>query len=231
MLIRGLRALARDTGLRVVATNNVHQATKPEFPLQDCLACAQALVTVDQPHPLRKANAEYYLKSPRAMARLFPDCPEALETASDIAAMCEDPLELGVYHFPDFPLSPGETPYSALCKLCWEGARERYRPLTPEVMRRLEHELAIIEQQGFATYFLVMWDIVRHARSRGIRCAGRGSAADSLATYVLRITEVDPIAHGLLFERFLNPERRGAPDIDIDFDANRTRRWSARSRR
>jgi DNA-directed DNA polymerase III PolC len=220
-LVRELRALARETGLRVVAANNVHQATKPEFPLQDCLACAGALVTVDEPHPRRKTNAEYYLKSPRAMARLFPDCPEALHTAGEIAAMCEPSMELGVFHFPDFPLPPGETPYSTLCKLCWAGARERYRTITPEVMRRLEHELAIIERKGFATYFLVMWDIVRHARSRGIRCSGRGSAADSLVTFVLRITDVDPLAHGLLFERFLNPERSGAPDIDIDFDANR----------
>jgi error-prone DNA polymerase len=144
-LIRELRMLARETGLRVVATNNVHQATKPEFPLQDCLACVQALVTVDEPHPVRKANAEYYLKSPRAMGRLFPDCPEALETAAEIAAMCEPSMELGVYHFPDFRVEPGETPYSTLCKLSWAGARERYRPVTPEVMRPLQQELAINE--------------------------------------------------------------------------------------
>jgi error-prone DNA polymerase len=219
-LLRDLTALAKELGLPAVATNSVHHARKEDFPVHDVLTCVQTLTTVDERHPLRKRNAECYLKSPRAMARLFRGYEEALETAAAIAARCEESMEFGVYHFPDFPIPEGETHYSYLCKLCWDGARERYRVITPVVMRRLQHELEVIESLGFAQYFLVIWDIVRWARERGIRCAGRGSAADSIVTYVLRITEVDPIEHGLLFERFLNPQRRGAPDIDIDFDAN-----------
>jgi error-prone DNA polymerase len=220
-LLRDLTGLAKELGLRTVATNSVHYARKADFPVHDLLVCARTLTTVDARHPARKRNAEYYLKSPRAMRRLFVGYEAALEQAAAIAARCEASMEFGVYHFPDFAVPEGETHYSVLCRLCWEGAAERFRVITPEVMRRLEHELGVIDLLGFAQYFLVIWDVVRWARSQGIRCAGRGSAADSLVAFVLRITEVDPIANGLLFERFLHPQRRGAPDIDIDFDANR----------
>jgi error-prone DNA polymerase len=220
-LMRGLADVARELGLPLVATNNVHHATKGEFPIQDTLFCVQTLTTLDEGHPLRKPNAEQYLKSAQAMARLFVAYPEAIEGAAAVAATCQDSMELGVLHFPDFPLPEGETPSSVLYHLCRQGVNRRYHPLTTAVTDRLKHELGVIDHLGFATYFLVMWDLVRFARRAGIRCSGRGSAADSLVTYVLGITDVDPIAHGLLFERFLNPARRGAPDIDIDFDANR----------
>jgi len=220
-LLRELCGLAQGLGVRPVATNEVRYATKADFPTYDVLVCARTLTRVDERHPARPGNAEATLKSPAAMARLFREVPEALATAGWIANRCEESMEFGVYHFPDFPLPAGETPYSHLCKLCWEGAARRYRVIDRAVMRRLEYELDIIDRLGFSRYFLVMWDIVRWARERGIRCAGRGSAGDSLVTYVLGITEVDPLAHGLLFERFLNPARQGAPDIDIDFDANR----------
>lgn len=220
-LMRDLTALSRELGVRTCATNGVHYAVKADYTVHDLLTCCRLLTTVDQPHPLRPSNAEAYLKSPRAMARLFRGFEEALEGTAIAASLCRPCMELGVYHFPDFPIPDGETHYSFLCKLCWDGARVRYRTITREVMRRMEHELDIIEGLGFAQYFLVMWDIVSWARRRGIRCAGRGSAADSLVTYVLGITEVDPLEHELLFERFLNPQRKGAPDIDIDFDANR----------
>jgi error-prone DNA polymerase len=130
-------------------------------------------------------------------------------------------LELGALHFPQFPTPVGETPYSYLCKLSFQGAQERYHPLTPEVLARLQHELEIVNDLGFAEYFLVVWDVARYARSRGIRYSGRGSAVNSILTYCLGVTTVDPIEHNLLFERFLNRERRGMPDVDIDFCARR----------
>lgn len=154
-LLHGLAAIARELKLPLVATNNVHYATKSEFPAHDALVCVQTLTTLDESHPLRKANAEYYLKSEAAMARLFAAYPEAMEGAAAVAASCEDSMELGVYHFPDFPLPPGETPYGMLCRLCWRGAARRYHPLTPEVHRRLQYELGVIDDLGFSTYFLL----------------------------------------------------------------------------
>ena len=185
------------------------------------LACVQTLTTLDDVHPLRKRNSEYYLKTPKAMANLFRRYPEAIEAANWIAEQCNLDLKLGNYRFPDFPLPGGETAYSYLCKLCFDALERLYKPITPNVLERLQYELKIINDLGFAEYFLVVWDIVSYARSQGIRCSGRGSAADSLVAYCLGITIADPIEHNLLFERFLNPERKGMPDIDIDFDAAR----------
>ena len=246
-----LSELAADLGLRCVATNNVHYAAKDDFKVQDVLVCVQTITTLDDRHPLRKRNAEYYLKSPKAMANLFKRYPKAVVTTDWVARQCNLDLGLGTYRFPDFPVPEGETAYSHLCKLCFKALDRLYRPITPEVTERLQHELKVIHDLGFAEYFLVVWDIVQHARSnacrcdghqtrrfrgsaapqlskrkpenagRGIRCSGRGSAADSLVAYCLGITIADPLEHNLLFERFLNPERKGMPDIDIDFDAAR----------
>ena len=216
-----LSELAADLGLRCVATNNVHYASKEDFKVQDVLACVQTLTTLDDRHPLRKRNAEYYLKSPAAMANLFRRYPKAVATTDWLARQCNLDLNLGTYRFPDFPAPEGETAYSFLCKLCFEALDRLYRPITPRATERLQHELKIINDLGFAEYFLVVWDIVRQARSMGVRCSGRGSAADSIVAYCLGITIADPLEHNLLFERFLNPERRGMPDIDIDFDAAR----------
>ncbi len=216
-----LGEIADDLGLRCVATNNVHYAAKEDYKLQDLLVCVQTITTLDERHPLRKRNAEYYLKSPKAMANMFRRYPRAVATTEWVARQCDLDLGLGTYRFPDFPVPEGETAYSYLCKLCFEALDRLYRPITPEVINRLQHELKIINDLGFAEYFLVVWDIVQQARSMGIRCSGRGSAADSLVAYCLGITIADPIEHNLLFERFLNPERKGMPDIDIDFDAAR----------
>jgi error-prone DNA polymerase len=216
-----LNALAKKLGLRTAATNNVHYARKEDFKVQDVLACVQTITTLDEHHPIRKRNCEYYLKSPKAMERLFADYPEAIAAAGEIAAECGVDLSLGTYRFPAFSVPEGETPYSYLCKLCFEGLTQLYHPITPKAVKRLQYELSVIHDMGFAEYFLVVWDIVRHARSQKIRCSGRGSAADSIVAYCLGITIVDPIEHDLLFERFLNPERKGMPDIDIDFDAER----------
>ena len=216
-----LAELASELGLRCVATNNVHYAEKDDFKVQDVLACVQTLTTLDDDHPLRKRNSEYYLKSPKAMANLFRRYPQALANTDWVANQCDLDLNLGTYRFPDYPLPEGETAYSYLCKLCFEALERLYRPITPGVVERLQYELKVINDLGFPEYFLVVWDIVQYARSKGIRCSGRGSAADSLVAYCLGITIADPIEHNLLFERFLNPERKGMPDIDIDFDAAR----------
>ncbi len=216
-----LHSLSKELGIRVVATNNVHYAGKDDFKVQDILTCVQTITKLDERHPLRKTNAEYYLKSRAAMERLFSRFPDALATASDIAAECNLDLGLGTYRFPAYPVSNGETAYSFLCKLCFEGLEKLYKPITPDAMQRLQYELSVINDMGFSEYFLVVWDIVRYARDNGIRCSGRGSAADSMVAYCLGITIADPIEHDLLFERFLNPERKGMPDIDIDFDSLR----------
>ena len=169
------------------------------------------------PNPLGRQNAELYLKSPAQMWRLFRRRPEAFHAAAAIAARCDLDLGLGRLLFPAYPLPPGETAFSLLWKRCFAGAEERYKPLTAEVTARLERELRVIEELGFAEYFLAVRDIVEFAVSRGIYYSGRGSAGNSIVSYVLRITDADPIAHELLFERFLNPARREMPDVDIDF--------------
>jgi len=221
LLNQELHSLAEKLKLGVVATNDVHYARRDDFKVQDILACVQTITKLDDRHPIRKRNCEYFLKSPKAMEKLFAAYPQALITAADIAQECNLDLGLGTYRFPDFPVTKGETAYSYMCKLCYEGLSNIYKPITPEATKRLQHELSIIYDLGFAEYFLVNWDIVRQAREMGIRCSGRGSAADSMVAYCLGITIVDPLEHDLLFERFLNPERKGMPDIDIDFDAAR----------
>ena len=216
-----LDSIAREFGVGTVATNNCHYAVKEDFVIQDVLACIQTTNKLDERTPLRKLNAEYYLKSSSAMSKLFQAYPESISNAGKIADQCNLDLGIGSYRFPDFPVPSDETPYSYLCKLCFEGLKTFYKPITPEATRRLQYELEIIHQMGFTEYFLVVWEIVRYARSRGIRCSGRGSAADSMVAYCLGITIVDPLEQDLLFERFLNPERKGMPDIDIDFDSLR----------
>jgi error-prone DNA polymerase len=251
-----LAALATRLGLPVVATNDVHYVDASHARLQDVLTCLRHKISVDEPHPDRKRNFEYRLKSPAEMGELFADLPEALRNTEEIAERCQWTLDLERFHFPAFdleglrngvltptplPRPPGsgegngndngndlfplphaaEDSRSYLRRLCYAGAKWRYGEITPAVGQRLEHELRIIEAKGLCDYFLIVWDIVRFARSRGIRATGRGSAGDSILSYVLDITHADPLAHDLLFERFINPERQGMPDIDVDFCSRR----------
>ena len=213
--LRALDLLAHELRLPTVATNNVHYVAQSDAPLHDVLAAEAANQPL--PNPLGRKNAELYLKSPAQMRYLFRRRPEAYRNAARLAARCNLDLGLGHLLFPAYPLPPQETAYSLLCKLCFKGAEERYRPLTPEVTTRLERELKVIEELGFAEYFLAVHDIVEFARARGIYYSGRGSAGNSNVSYVLHITDADPIEHELLFERFLNPARREMPDVDIDF--------------
>lgn len=217
--VSGLASLAERCGLPVVATNNVHYTTADRFRLHDVLASAGARTTL--PGPYDRPNAELWLKPASEMRRLFSGMPEACDATLEIAARCDLDLGLGQLHFPSVEVPHGETPYSVLSKAAWRGLEDRYRPMTPEAVRRLQHELAVISDLGYAEYFLVVKDIVDFARREGIRCSGRGSAGDSIVTYALGITDADPIAYDLLFERFLNPERRQMPDIDVDFDSRR----------
>ncbi|HHY75525.1 MAG TPA: DNA polymerase III subunit alpha [Firmicutes bacterium] len=221
-LNRYLYELAGAEGLRAVATNNVHYARKEDFFVHDILTCIRTLTKLDDVHPERRLNAENYLKSEEEMALVFKEYPGALRATVEIAAQCEMPLDLGTPNFPSFPVPEGyPSPAAFLRRLVFEGAERRYGRITPAIEERLNYELYVIEELGYEDYFLVVWDLVRFAREQGVRHAGRGSAADSAVAYCLNVTDVDPIAQNLLFERFLSLERGEKPDIDVDFDARR----------
>jgi error-prone DNA polymerase len=213
--LRALDLLAHELRLPTVATNDVHYTARTDAPLHDVLASEAANQPL--PNPLGRRNAELFLKSPAQMRRLFQRYPETYANTLRIAERCDLDLGLGRLLFPAYPLPTGETAFSLLWKRCFDGAGQRYRPLTAEVTSRLERELKVVQELGFAEYFLAVHDIVEFARSRGIYYSGRGSAGNSIVSYVLRICDADPIEHELLFERFLNPARREMPDVDIDF--------------
>lgn len=224
-LVDALREVAASTGVGCTIANDVHYANPDEYRLRDVMACIGTRTTLDEWSDVRHANGEYYLKSAEEMraafglpGEVFDACVAASE---EIAGVCNLELLAVTCRPPDFPVPEGETAFSQLYRLCQEGVRRLYRPLTPAVSKQLAHELSVIEEMGLASFFLCVWDIVRFSRERGIRCAGRGSAADSIVAYVLGITAVDPLANNLLFERFLNPGRVGMPDVDIDFDSRR----------
>jgi len=203
-------------GLPLVATNDVHYCRSEERKLQDVLACIKAHTSLDQAGVLLRPNAEWRLKSAAEMAALFQELPEALTATLAIADQCTLDLTRLRPSLPNFDLPAGETPFSYLFRLCHEGARRRYHPITPAVMRQITHELEVIEKLGLAGYFLIVWDVARCCAERGIMAQGRGSAANSAVCYALGITNVDPISQDLLFERFLSEEREGFPDIDLD---------------
>lgn len=218
-----LTELAHSLGIPIVAGNDVHFIRSEHYRYHVILRAIGEKVALDpdcldtQPPAIaRLAEREAWLKPPAAMAERFSDLPEAIEATHRIAAACNLDLPLGRIEYPTYPVPTHETAYSMLWTLCFEGARQRYQPLTPQVVRRLNYELSIVEEMGLAAYFLIVWDIVRFCRERRIPCVGRGSAADSLVAYVLGITHGCPIEHDLYFERFLNPQRKGAPDIDLD---------------
>ena len=220
-LHRTLVDLGAALHIKSVATGNVHYACKQEFPLHDLFTCIRTHTNVYAVHGERPLNAENYLKSAAEMAGLLAAYPEAVAASGRLAETFSQSLPAGKMMFPCFPAPLGETAVSMLYRLTFQGARERYGRLTNELRCRLEQELAVISELGFADYFLVLWDVVREAKARGIRCAGRGSAADSVVAYCLGITEVDAFHRRLLFERFLSRERAEQPDIDLDVDARR----------
>lgn len=213
-----LIALAAELGIGLVATNDLHYVRQEDAESHDVLLCIQMGKTVDEENRMRFPSNEFYLKSAAEMAALFPANPEALSNTLRIAERCNVSFEFGVLHLPQFPVPEGQNAESYLRKLCEEKLLWRYREITQEIRERLEYELAVIEKMGYSSYFLIVWDFVNYSREQKIPVGpGRGSAAGSLVSYLLGITSIDPLQYGLLFERFLNPDRVTMPDIDIDF--------------
>ncbi len=217
-----LAGLAQRLHIPLVATNDSHYVKPQDAAAHELLLCIQTNTTLGDPKRMRMSGDDYYLRPPEEMARLFSAHPQALENTARIAELCSFELRRDGYHLPDFAVPEGETAESYLRRLCEEGLRRRYREVTPELAQRLEHELGVIHQMGFDTYFLIVWDLVHFAKSHGILVGpGRGSAAGSLVSYTLGITELEPTSNGLIFERFLNPGRVTMPDIDLDFPDDR----------
>jgi DNA polymerase III alpha subunit len=234
-LVSELAGLAEALGLPVVATNDVHYARPEDRELADVLAAIRHGRTLDDLGDLRRPDGESYLKSGAEMLALPPGdrafaaadprtaraWAEGIATAAELAASCTIDLGFEQYRFPGFPVPDRETPFSYLSELCWEGARRRYHPMTSAVVKRLAHELDVIERAGLAEFFLICWDLMRFAKEQGIPAQGRGSATSSIVSYTLGISRVEPITHNLLFERFINPGRTTYPDVDIDFSSER----------
>ncbi|WP_028561916.1 DNA polymerase III subunit alpha [Paenibacillus pinihumi] len=231
-VIQGMLKLAEETGIELAATNDVHYMRREDAALQDLLICIGTGKTVDDTNRMKMVTDQLYFKSQTEMADLFRHVPRAIQNTVRIAGQCRLELEFGRSVLPTFsPLPDGLDARTYLRELCLQGLHERYPDFgTAEeeegaaeaAMTRLDYELSVISSMGFSDYFLIVWDFIRFAHEQGIRTGpGRGSSAGSLVAYVLRITDVDPIRHKLLFERFLNPERISMPDIDIDFNDER----------
>jgi DNA polymerase-3 subunit alpha len=208
---------------RYIATNDVHYIQQQEAKLQEILLAIQTNALLTDPNRMRMSDESYYLRSPEEMANLFSEVPEAIQNTLLIAERCELDFGPKTYHLPEFEVPPGHTAQSFLRQLCEEGLIKRYgaRANDSELRERLEYELSVIHEMGFDDYFLIVWDLCRHARESDIWYNARGSAAGSIVAYALDITRVDPIQHGLIFERFLNPGRISMPDIDLDFRDDR----------
>jgi len=231
-LVAETSRLAGELGLPVIVTNDVHYAHREGREMQDVVTAIRHGRALGELRDLRRPDGESYLKAGEelmALARVTRGASagkptswaEGIGNAAELAASCSVDLGFERYRFPGFSVPKGNTPFSYLEELCHTGARRRYHPISPPVVKQLAHELDVIERTGLAEFFLICWDIMRFARERGIPAQGRGSAANSIVAYVLGITRVDPIRHNLLFERFINAGRTSYPDIDIDFSSER----------
>ena len=213
-----LLRMHRETGIDLVATNDVHYTMAEDAEPHDVLLCLQTGKKLTDENRMRYEGGQYYVKSPEEMAELFPYALEALENTHKIAERCHVEIEFGVTKLPRYDVPEGLTSWEYLNKLCHEGLEQRYHPVTEELKKRLDYELTTIKNMGYVDYFLIVWDFIKYARDNDIMVGpGRGSAAGSLVAYTLGITQLDPIRYDLLFERFLNPERVSMPDIDVDF--------------
>ncbi|MBN2057627.1 MAG: DNA polymerase III subunit alpha [Candidatus Saganbacteria bacterium] len=231
LLVPELVHLAKDLSIKTVATNDVHYVRREDAYAQDVLICVQTGAFLEEKDRMKLETEEFYLKSAAEMAALFPDQPEALRHTLEIAEKCRFELETGKLHLPHFPVPQGETADTYLENLVWDGVKEKYAIasnkengsdvqslLPPEIIDRVKYELYTIEKMGYAAYFLIVQDFINYAKKQGIQVGpGRGSAAGSIVSYALGITNVDPLRYGLIFERFLNIERISMPDIDVDF--------------
>ena len=215
-----LLQLGKRYDAKYIATNDVHYINQKDARFQDILLAIQTGALMTDPNRFRMSVESFYLRSPEEMASLFAGFPEALTNTLEIADRCDVDLNSKGYHLPRFPVPAGYTAETYLRELCEEGLRRRYgeaRAREPLLRERLEYELGVIHEMGFDAYFLIVWDLCRYAREKGIWYNARGSAAGSMVAYTLDITLVEPVQHGLIFERFLNPGRISMPDIDLDF--------------
>ena len=210
--------MSRETGIELVATNDIHYTYSTDAEAHDILLCVQTGKRLADEDRMRYEGGQYYVKSVEEMAALFPYAPQALENTHKIAMRCNVEIEFGVTKLPKFDVPQGYTAWEYLNKLCFDGLATRYSGDMEELEERLNYELNVIKNMGYVDYFLIVWDFIRYARDHDIIVGpGRGSAAGSLVSYTLGITKLDPIKYNLLFERFLNPERVSMPDIDVDF--------------
>jgi len=215
---QALTEMAQKLEIPLVATNDLHYLARKDAEYHDVLLCIQTGKVLTDENRLRFGTDQFYLRSAEEMAGLFGHCPEALANTLRIAERCNVELDFNTLHLPRYPVPEGLDADGYLEMLCRRGLADRYPQVTPEIEQRLRYELDVIKKMGYSGYFLIVWDFIRYAREHGVPVGpGRGSAAGSLVAYVLRITNVDPLRYGLLFERFLNPERVSMPDIDIDF--------------
>ena len=218
---QALIAMGRELDIPLVATNDTHYINREDAKAHDLLLCIGRNTSIYDEKRMKMAGDFFYLKSPEEMAEIYRDIPEALENTENIARMCNLELEFGRLHLPEIELPPGKTPDQFLADICCQGFAGRYPEPTVEVKQQLDYELEVIKKTQFASYFLVVWDIITFVKEQGILFGVRGSAAASIVLYCLGITGIDPIEHKLVFERFLNVERKEMPDIDLDFEDDR----------
>ena len=217
-IIPDMLRLSEETGIGLVATNDIHYLKKEDAKYQDVLMCIQMEKKVDDPDRMKFETEEFYIKSPEEMTSLFEYVPQAIENTEKIAKRCNVDFDFGTRHLPAYAVPDGKDAFEYLRELCQSGLEKRYLPVSDELQKRLDYELGVIKSMGFVDYFLIVWDFIHFAKNNGVMVGpGRGSAAGSIVAYSLGITTVDPIKYGLIFERFLNPERVSMPDIDTDF--------------
>ncbi|MBT2638499.1 DNA polymerase III subunit alpha [Bacillus sp. ISL-39] len=221
-LVEQLARVGTETSTPLAASNQVHYLEKEDSFAQECLLAIKNGEKLQDDAREKLGSSEFYLKPAKEVGELFSDYPEALENTLKIAEDCNVMLDFETRHLPKFPVPPGKNADGMLEELCFKGLEERYGNPSQQHKDRLKYELSVIKKMNFSDYFLIVWDFIKYSRERGILIGpGRGSAAGSIVSYVLYITDADPIEHNLLFERFLNPERISMPDIDIDFPDNR----------
>ena len=215
---QSLLRMSRETGIELVATNDIHYTYAEDEKPHDMLLCIQTGKKLSDENRMRYEGGQYYIKSEEEMRELFPYALEALENTQKIAGRCNVEIEFGVTKLPKYDVPEGYTSWEYLNHLCYEGLKMRYPKIDETLTERLEYELSVIKSMGYVDYFLIVWDFIKYAKDHGIMVGpGRGSAAGSIVSYCLEITSIDPIRYQLLFERFLNPERVSMPDIDVDF--------------
>ncbi len=213
-----LLKISKDLKIPVVATNDVHYIEKEDAFSHQVLLCIQTQTTLADPKRMKFETDEFYFKSPQEMYEIFKEIPESLKNSLEIAEKCNLEIKFSELHLPSFPVPSNRTSFEFLKDLCYENLKRKFPNPNSKVLERLEYELEVIKKTGFAGYFLIIWDLIKFAKENDVPTGpGRGSAAGSLVSYLLDITEIDPLKYGLLFERFLNPERISMPDIDIDF--------------